>query len=457
LEPWRERVDSRQAEKPLSLPDVALHPDIREFVLPNGLRILMAPSLAHPVIDIRLVTSGDYLFEPQQQIGVGYLAAALRRHSFLHQPTYDDRDDLNKLSQMGGKTHVSQSATSTIFGINGLASFADGFLWQLHVAMTPFRYDASALKELIKQERKGQTRRDELRRRRSQVLSEILFGRDHPYATRLRQADSLERLSIGNIDHFRDLHHRIGSTTLIATGRFDAAAFEAHVRRLFGKMPARVAPPLPAIPPVARRDAPTYLAITSEEQAQIGITIAFATEPGFREQHAARLVLAEMLRGCLTLTLRHEKALSYSVDVGHIQDGVGPGHLLIEAAVDPERAGEAFLLMQEAIRHLLENDFAADFVRARRQVVEALLGDALSSRRVADALELIAANQLPLDYFDRLPERVAALRMDDIRALMATELPAASEVVIASGQRASLSAMYQAAGIHDYRVLNGDW
>jgi predicted Zn-dependent peptidase len=167
-------------------------------------------------------------------------------------------------------------------------------------------------------------------------------------------------------------------------------------------------------------------------------------------------VLLEMLRERLTMSLRHEHALSYSVGVDLEQNAVGPGALRIEAAVSPERAAEALPLMRETLRHLREAAFAADFVRARRQVVQRLLADALSSSNVADELEYIASNQLPLDYFEQLSRRVAALRMDEVRALMAAELSASSEVVIASGQRASIAAMYRAAGIESYRTIDSE-
>jgi zinc protease len=68
-EPWRKHVDPSQADEPLSLPDVAVRPEIREFVLDNGLRVLMAPSLAYPVIDIRLVTAGGHLPSPRTRPG----------------------------------------------------------------------------------------------------------------------------------------------------------------------------------------------------------------------------------------------------------------------------------------------------------------------------------------------------------------------------------------------------
>jgi zinc protease len=454
FEPWRKRVDPRQAEKPLSLPDIALRPELREFSLANGLRVLMAPSLAYPVIDIRLVTSGGHLHEPENQTGVGFLAAALQQQSFSRPLTVDEYRDLHKLWQMGAGLESSQRPGSTVFSIAGLATFADGFLWQLHVTMTPGSYDSELLRRVIEQRRRRRSKSDERARHLARTVLEAVFGAGHPYARRVWQEDRLGRLSVDDLEKFRDLHHRIGSTTLIAAGRFDPAAFEADVRRLFGEIPARVAPPLPEIPPATSRNQPTYLALIDEEQAQTGITVAFATQRGFREQHATRLVLAEMLEERLNASLRHEKALSYSISVTHAQNAVGPGQLVIEAAVDPERAAEAFQLVRETLRHLREADFAADFVRARRQVVTRMLANALSSGTVADELEFIASNQLPLDYFERLTERVAELRMDEVRALIAVELAPNIEVVIASGQGASISAMYGAAGITGYRTLD---
>jgi zinc protease len=453
FEPWRRRVDPRDADRPLSLPGVAVRPELREFALENGLRVLMAPSLPYPVIDIRLVTSGGYVHEPENQTGVGYLAAMLQQQSFSRPLSMSELDDLDKLGQMGGMVQSWQRTSSTVFGIAGLAAFADGFLWQLHLAMTPGRYAPRALSELVKQRRKRDTKSAVRARAGAQVLLETIFGVNHPYARRLWQEDSLKLLSVDDLSRFRDLHHRIGSSTLIAAGRFDPAAFEADVRRLFGEMPAQVAPPPPAIPPAAFRNAPVYLTVLDETQAQTGITIAFTTTPGFREQHAARLVLAEMLRERLTMTLRHETALSYSVAVEHAQNAVGPGQLTIAASVSPERAGEAFLRIRDTLRHLRDGNFAADFVRARRQVVQQLLASALSSSSVADTLEFIASNQLPLDYQERLAERVAALRMDDVRRLIAAEMHDSTEVVIGYGQHSSVTAMYAAAGIESFRTV----
>lgn len=45
--------------------------------------------------------------------------------------------------------------------------------------------------------------------------------------------------------------------------------------------------------------------------------------------------------------------------------------------------------------------------------------------------------------------------MDEVRTLIAAEMSASSEVVIAFGQRASIAAMYRAAGIESFRAIEG--
>lgn len=73
---------------------------------------------------------------------------------------------------------------------------------------------------------------------------------------------------------------------------------------------------------------------------------------------------------------------------------------------------------------------------------------------MADKLELLAIHGLPLDYHDGLAQRIAALRIGDLRALIDHELAAGREVVTAIGQRASIDAMYEAAGVAGVRYID---
>ena len=452
LEPWERPVNPAEAEKKLPPPSPALGGTIRTLTLDNGMRVLLVPSLTYPVVDIRLLLPGGRDDEAADKPGVGTLAANLLTWSFPRALTSDEQIDFLKVTQMGGVAERDLRELTTRFRITGLSSFTAGLRWQLHWLVMSGVYEYKTLET----ERKRQAGRNLPGIARVQRLLRArdgaLFGDDHPYVTDVYDPGGMANVDLDDLEEFRKRHYRAAGATLIVTGHFDAASIESRIRRLFGGLSAGTASGARDVPPARPAAGPIYLAMDDPTRVQIGISISFPTTPGFHEQHAARLVLAEMLRQALTLTLRERMAASYGVGVTHSYRS-GPGHLTIETEVDQTRAGEAFSALRNELTRLRGGDFAAVFVRARRAVLQQLMATALDSDSVADKLELLATHGLPGDYHDRLGQRVAALRIGDMRALIAAEMGAEREVVAALGQRASIDAMYQAAGIQGVRYV----
>jgi zinc protease len=452
LEPWEQPVNPAEAEKKLQAPAAELGGAIRELRLDNGMRVLLVPSLTYPLVDIRLLVPGGRRHEPPGKAGVGELAASLLTWSLPRQLSTEEKIDFFKVAQMGRTVERDHGELSTRFRVTGLSSFAAGLLWQVHWLVTSGTYERKDLDT----ERKRQAGRDLKDATRDQRLARArnaaLFGDGHPYAAEPRDPGGLDDIELADVEEFRKRHYRAADATLVVTGHFDADEVESRVRRLFGAIPAGDAGNAGAVPPASPAAGPAYLAMEDAERAQTGISISFATAPGFQEQHAARLVLAEMLREVLHFTLRERMATSYGVSVAHSYRS-GPCQLTIEADVDQARAGEAFSALRDQLARVRGGDLAAAFVRARRSVLQQLMATSLDSSNVADKLEFIAIHGLPGDYFDQLAQRVAALRIDDVRALVAAEMPAGREVVAALGQRASIEAMYQAAGIQAVRFV----
>jgi zinc protease len=452
LEPWEQPVNPAEAEKQIPAPSTEMGVAIRELTLDNGMRVLLVPSLTYPLVDIRLLVPGGRHHEAPGKAGVGELAAGLLTWSFPRQLSTQEKIDFFKVLQMNRVIQRDQGDLSARFRVTGLSSFAAGLLWQVHWLVTSGTYEHKDLDT----ERKRQAGRDTEVVTRAQRLARArnaaLFGDGHPYAAEPHDPRRLADIELADVEEFRKRNYRAADATLIVTGHFDADEVESRIRRLFGALPAGDAGKAGAVPPASPAAGPAYLAMEDATRAQTGISISFATAPGFQEQHAARLVLAEMLRELLQFTLRERMAASYGVSVAQSYRS-GPCQLTIEADVDQARAGEAFSALREELARVRGGDFAAAFVRARRGVLQQLMAASLDSSNVADKLQFVAEHGLPGDYFDRLAQRVAALRIDDVRALVAAEMAAEREVVAAIGQRASIQAMYQAAGIESVRFV----
>jgi predicted Zn-dependent peptidase len=126
----------------------------------------------------------------------------------------------------------------------------------------------------------------------------------------------------------------------------------------------------------------------------------------------------------------------------------------VRAAVDAGRAGEALKALRDGIAALRQgDDFDAVFVRARRKVAQRLIHENAASRALAQRLALIAEFGLRPDHYQKLLQQVAMLSPAQVKALIAAELAASGEFVVASADRATLTAAFAAAGIADANLI----
>lgn len=452
-------VNDSEADQPLIVPPRQKPPEIRHLELDNGLRVLLAPSLEYPVVDIRLVFPVGSLHEPGDRPGLAHLAMSLLTPNQPHVRSIRDYvavHEMLAIQRMGGDIDRYGDERSTTFRMTGLAMYLDGLLWNLYWLIETGIYPDEALERAQKRMARAQARQTATAaaaRRYSQALVQALFGADHPYARPGVDARSLARVDTGDLERFRDAHYRLGSATLIVTGRFDPYAAEAEIRRLFGEGKPAAAPPLPAIPAAAARSQPEYLAVFDPGSIQTDIVIAFDTEPGLDTNDAARRVLGELVEERMS-SLRFTLGATYGVSVTQSAKE-GPGIFLIHSSVDRERSGESLQALLAALDEVRTGYITAPFVRARRRVLFQMLGDALHSERVADGLErAVAQRRRELLDDGASIARVAALRADELRRVLARDLATEHQVVLVRGQRASVEAAFQAAGIARYRVID---
>jgi predicted Zn-dependent peptidase len=155
--------------------------------------------------------------------------------------------------------------------------------------------------------------------------------------------------------------------------------------------------------------------------------------------------LSEVLTAKLA-TLREEDALSYGFSAGYAPRVAG-GLWRLSGKVPVARAAEAARLIErtlDAMRASLDA-YRAEFVHARRTLVEALAGSAADSSAVLDRLVLIERFGLAPGYFDQLLSEIARLRIDEMHAFLTTELASGRQVFGAFGPRAAAAAALAAA------------
>jgi predicted Zn-dependent peptidase len=232
---------------------------------------------------------------------------------------------------------------------------------------------------------------------------------------------------------------------------FDPRRAEAVIRDSLGSWSdGHKAAPLAAA--AYHRAGPIHVGVIGDDDPQVDVAILYPSPAGISGEHAARLVLAEMLNEQMW-TVRSKLGATYGT-YARRDARLGGSMYHLGGTIDAPRAGEAIRAMREGVDALRRgSDFDVLFVRARRKVVQDLFGGSTQSSELANRLGLIARFGLDPSYQTALLRQTAALSTAQVKNILARELAPESEVVVALGDRVAVTRAFADAGITDARLV----
>ncbi len=445
LVPWRFPIDPAEAQRPLSLPAGQTAPKIEDYQFKNGLRVLLYLDPSSPVIEARMVYPAGTIDDDPAAPGVARLATRLLANDFgvdFDEPTIDR---LNWSWGIGTQAWGTIDERAAVFTSRGLAVFGDWHVWRLSWLLDQGTYSAKALANI----------RQDLREVGDDEVSpsglafqQRLFGAGHPYARPGPTVAQLGSISRGQLARWRASYLVPTGATLIVAGGFDSAAMHKVIAELFGPWARRAAPTRPPIPEPRPAAGPSWMGVRIPSASQVKLYVS-VTGRSTAADRAARRVLAEMLNDRLRI-VREGMGASYGVHAGY-DDGVAGTVLNISTGLDPVRAPEAATAVMkelEALR-LGAGDQATAFARARRRVLGEMLATSRDARTVANVLESLVRNQLPLDELSGQTAAVANLTPAAVAAVAAADLDPSRMVVSVDGPAAPVKATLDAIGARD--------
>jgi len=436
-------VDPREAQRPLKVASAlkVLSGGTR-FALDNGLRVVLLPVNAMPVVAAQLIFDVGAAATPDNP------ALAQAAAEFLSQ-----RPDSTALGQTGVEMACGTTPDHTICRAHDMSIYLDVMVKAFERLVKIGWYSQLSIEHWQKAtEAAYKLRRPHQRLEFQHQQLAAIYGPAHPYTrTGAPAPQSITKLGRDVLTSFRDEHYTAANATLVVAGTFDVTQAEALIRETFGGWSkGRKDAPVRAEP--YQRTGPVYVGVIGDDDPQVDVAILYPSPAGISGQQAARMVLTEMLNG----------------EMGRIRAGLGATYgtyarrdarlsasaYHLGGAVDAPRAGEAIRAMRDGIDALRNGtDFDVAFVRARRKVVQELLGESTVSTEIASRLGQIARFSLDPSYYNTLLQQAAALSTAQVKGLLARELDPRNEVVVALGDRASVAKAFADAGIQDVKLV----
>jgi len=395
-------------------------------VFANGLRVLVAPRPAVPIVVVRISLRAGSAFDPPEAPGLANLTAELLTRGTAKRsgPELD-----RAIEFVGGDLDADASRDGTIIGLAVLKKDLDlGLDLLTEVLLTP-AFPEEELRRKVG-EIQGALRRSEESPETvaGRALARLIYP-GHPYAHQVAgTVESVGRLTREQVVRFHRERYRPDAAVVSVVGDVTVDEAREALRRRLGAWTPPPDPPLaipqaPATPPVAHET-------VSRDLTQATVYLG---RPGLRQDHpdyfpllVCNYILGGGSASRLYSRVREERGLAYSVYSSNSPGRYGAS-LVVALQTRVDAVEGAVRLVKEEMARMTQ---APVEERELRLAKDYLIGSFPlrldTSRKLADFLIGIEEYGLGLDYPERFKSEVAKVTAADVQRVAARYLDAAT-------------------------------
>ncbi|MGH7482421.1 MAG: M16 family metallopeptidase [Longimicrobiales bacterium] len=417
---------------------------IEEFRLDNGLRVIIAPDPARPIVAVNLWYDVGSRNERPGRTGFAHLFEHMMFQGSEHVP---DNGHFSLIERAGGSLNGSTWLDRTNYYETLPAHYLDLGLWLeadrmgwLLPAMTQAKLDNQ--RDVVKNERRWRVDNQPYGDW-DERLQAMVYPEDHPYHhSVIGSMEDLDAASLKDVEQFFRTFYAPNNAVLTVAGDVDPKLAEARVRRFFEEIPSG-----PVVPPIPGRTDPgerlgTVREVVRQDISLARVYVAFRIPPYGDDDFYAAAVAAHVLAwgraSRLYLSLVRRQELAQDVVAYAFPIVVGRGMLVSWATARPD-------VDPAALEAALNEELASCREIGDEDVARALT--LLEARHLADLQRVDERADLLSMYttlFDD-PERINT-EIDRIRAVDTAAVRAFAERCLRKDNRATLVYLPQADG-----------
>jgi predicted Zn-dependent peptidase len=392
-------------------------PKAEETTLPNGLRVVLLRDPKVPTFTTQMVILSGGLADQSDYRGLASFTAALLREGTAKRSSKEIAEQVDSLGGTLNSNSGFSSMTSTVTA-SGLVEnldqtldlFADVIRNPAFPADEVEKYKARTLAQL------------QFQRSSPQFLAQERFSRaiygDHPGAIVAAPVESIKKLTSKDLAGFHSTYYRPNNAILAIVGDVTLKEVLPKIQRAFGDwqkadVPATTIPAIPA--PAASRifliDRPGSV----QTVLQLGTLGIERNNPDYFSILLADKILGGGPAARLFLNLREDKGYTYGA-YSNFGGSRFRGTWTSSSEVRTDVTEGAMKEFMYELKRLRDDKVGVDELEsAKRAIVGSF---ALSLEQPQSLLQNIITQKLydlPADYWDTYPQKVAAITADDIQ------------------------------------------
>lgn len=432
-EPWRNTPPAAGAEIQAKLPSP------KKLALPNGLTVYVVESHRLPVVSANLVLRSGSAADPTDLPGLaGYTAAMLDEGT-------TKRDALALADQthaLGATLVTGSQPDGSSAGVRSLKQNAAAAIDILSdIALRPSFPDQEI--ERIRNDRLTtlMQQRDQPWPTGIRVMNACLFGPTHPYGhTQIGTQASIEKTKRDDLLKFYQSTYSPKNAALILVGDLTESEAKKLATDAFGSWKGTATA---AAVPATGTTVNSRIVIVDKPGSVQTVVLAGQlgvkrSDPDYEKLDLMNTVLGGLFSSRINLNLREDKGYSYGA-FSFVGQNRGVGNFLAGASVRGDVTGPSVTEVLKEVTKIRDGGVTADELRmAKESTTRSLPANFETTFSTAGTLAGIYMYDLPLDYYQTLPSRLASITTDDVAAVAKKHLTPERMVVVTVGDRSKI-------------------
>jgi len=410
------RQKATRAGSPSGLPGPE---DIHHTVLPNGITVLARANFNSPSVVIGGYLQVGSLLDPEEKLGLAdFTSLALMRGTAQH----DVQQIYDALESAGANLAFSAGAHTTGFTGRCLSEDLPLLLRTLAEALEEPAFPAEQIEKLRAQLLTGLSiRAQDTADMASLTFDQILFA-GHPYA---RPDDgwpeTIQAIRRRDLIAFHRRHYGSRGMVIAVAGAIEPRRAVDEIQKALGGWQNPDQPDPPTLPPLAplKKTIVRKVEIPAKSQSDIiiGTTGPLRKDPDFMPASLGNSILGQFgMYGRIGNVVREKSGLAYYA-YSSLSAGIGPGSWEVSSGVNPgnlEKAAD--LIRREITRFIKKGVSSEELADSQSNFIGRLPLSLESNAGVANALLSIARFDLGLDYYQRYPDLVRSITVEQVVA-----------------------------------------
>ncbi len=420
-------------------------PATRSFVLPNGLKVTLAPFGTVPKVTVRLVVRTGTIDETAETVWLSRVTGDLLNEG--GSTTRNGTQLAEALAGMGGALAIGFSNDDVTITADVLSEHGPGLVRVIGDLVQNPAFPASEVPRVL------QARARTLSIARSQPgplaqerFAQVMFG-DHPYGRLYPTDEQLKSYTGEQMKAFWTTNAGGKRSHLYVAGVYDARRMEQAIRESFSKWGAGTPPTTQPVKPADTRS----LAVIDRPKAvqstiNLGLPVPGPTDPDATALAVTNAMLGGTFSSRITSNIREDKGYTYSPFsfLGQAKEGT---YWVEVADVTTNVTGASLTEVLKEVNRMRTEPPPSDELRGIQNSMAGTFVLQNSSRPgIVNQLQYVNLHGLGEEWLRTYTRRIRAVTPADVQRVMQSYITPDKMTLVVVGDRSQIDAQLQPFG-----------